>query len=281
VNANVAGLSSAMVVTDSGTNQAEMFAYPSGRLLRTLADFSEPQGACSDGAGHFWITNTGDSNVLEYSTTGTLLRTLGDPNNYPVGCAYDPKTGNLAITNIITTSDGPGSVAMYAKATGTPKLYATSLLERVYFASFAGSTGTLAILGENASYQPALAALTSGKFTLIVLKGVSLEYPSVLAWSAKTHSMNLGDQDSPTVYRFELNGKVTGTTKIDCAGCDIIAYAIFGGTPLTTGSLSTVNGRGLESFKHPAGGPPKKSIPEKAIFEPIGRQLGGHGVIHE
>jgi hypothetical protein len=252
-----------VVVTDSGTNEAEMLAYPSGTLLHTLGGFSEPQGACSDGAGHFWITNTGDSNVLEYSTGGTLLETLNDAHNYPVGCAYDPKTGDLAVTNIITTADGPGNVAMYANATGTPKLYTTSLLQRVYFASFAGSTGTLVISGENSSSESALASLTNGKFTSVMLKGGTIEFPGGVAWSTKIHSMNVEDQTSSVIYHIKLNGKVTGTTKLDC-GCDIVTYAIFGGT------LLVPTNQGIEVFPYPAGGSSEGVITKTGFDEPIG-----------
>jgi hypothetical protein len=68
-----------LLVSGSSQNDAFILAYPSGKVLHTLTGFSEPQGMCSDGAGHFWIANTVDSNVLEYSTGGTLRSTLVDP----------------------------------------------------------------------------------------------------------------------------------------------------------------------------------------------------------
>jgi hypothetical protein len=155
---------SVVLVTDSGTNEASTYAYPSGKFLQTLpGSFSEPQGVCSDGAGHFWIANTGDSNIIEYSADGSMVGTLNDPNNYPVGCAYDPKTGDLAVTNIVTTGDGPGSIGIYAKAKGLPKVYSVADLQRVYFAAYAGSTGTLVVAGETQSYSAGLATFKDGK----------------------------------------------------------------------------------------------------------------------
>ncbi|HEY3676603.1 MAG TPA: hypothetical protein VGK84_11485, partial [Candidatus Tumulicola sp.] len=59
---------------------------------------------------------------------------------YPVGCAYDPKTGDLAVANIITTVDGAGNVAIYSKAKGSPKIYTDGSLQRMYFGAYDGAT---------------------------------------------------------------------------------------------------------------------------------------------
>jgi hypothetical protein len=252
-----------LLVSDSGQNDLLMLAYPSGKVLHTLTGFSEPEGMCSDGAGHFWIANTGDSNVLEYSTGGTLLNTLVDPNNYPVGCAYDPKTSDLAVMNIITTADGPGNVAVYTKATGSPKIYAGGPLQRIYSGAYDGSTGTLVVDGENSSSATAIASLTGGKFASITLKGTTIEFPGGLAWAAKNDSMNVEDQHNGTIYQFKVNGKVTGTTTLNSVG-DIVSYAIFGGTLLAPAT------QGIGVYAYPAGGNPKRVIGPNSFSEPVG-----------
>jgi hypothetical protein len=252
-----------MLVSESGTNDVLMLAYPSGKLLKTLTgSFSEPQGICGDGLGHFWITNTGDSNVLEYSIDGTMLSTLLDPDNYPVGCAYDPKTGDLAVTNIVTTSDGPGNVAIYTKAKGSPKIYTGGSLQRVYFGAYDGNTGTLVVDGENSSYSVAIASFADGKFRSITLKGATIEFPGGLAWAAKDHSINVGDQDGGKIYQITLTGKVTGTTTLNSS--DVVSYAIFGGKLLAPGT------QGIGVYAYPAGGNPKRIIDPNTFSEPIG-----------
>jgi sugar lactone lactonase YvrE len=230
-------------------------------VLQTLTGFSEPQGVCSDGAGHFWVANTGDSNVLEYSTEGTLLGSLADSKNYPVGCAYDPKTGDLAVTNIITTGDGAGNVAVYRKAKGTPKIYTGPPLQRVYSAAYYGSTGTLVVDGENSSYDFAMASLKGGRFKEVTLKGATIEFPGGLGWSTKVHSMNVCDQESAVIYRFLLSGKVTGTIPLNGS---VVSFAIFGGTLLAPTS------QGIAVYAYPAGGAPKRVISEGGFSEPIG-----------
>ena len=44
--------------------------------------------------------NDGASQMVEYAHGGTSsIATLGDPSEYPEGCAVDPATGNLAVAN--------------------------------------------------------------------------------------------------------------------------------------------------------------------------------------
>ncbi|HEY3674376.1 MAG TPA: hypothetical protein VGK84_00130, partial [Candidatus Tumulicola sp.] len=76
-----------LYVSDSGTNEVTTFAWPkpkTGSALR--GSFSEPQGECADASGNVFITNTGGSNVLEYSGS-KLVNTLLDAGEYPVGCS--------------------------------------------------------------------------------------------------------------------------------------------------------------------------------------------------
>jgi sugar lactone lactonase YvrE len=243
--------SKTVLLVGGSENNLYIVAYPSGKPLHTLTGFDEPQGTCSDGNGHFWIANTGNADVIEYSSDGANLGTVSDANNYPVGCAYDPKTGDLAVANIITTSDGPGNVAIYSKAKGSPKIYTAASLQKIYFAAFAGSSGTLVVDGENSSSDVAIASFNGGKFHEITLKGETIEFPGALAWSTKLRSMNIGDQDSSAIYHFDLDGKVTGTTTTEAPGM----YVVFGGTLLSAAT------DGLEVYDYPAGGSPKRLIP--------------------
>jgi sugar lactone lactonase YvrE len=267
--APVADAKTVLLVTDAGAGTAEILAYPSGNLLHTLTGLSEPQGVCSDGAGHFWIANTEGQNVPEYTTAGTLVQTLPDPDGFPAGCAYDPKTGNLAVTNIINGSGGtPGNVAVYTKAKGSPKVFTPTSLAEVYFAAYDATTGTLVADGINSSGTFGMVSLQGGTFKTITLKGVTIGFPGAVAWSTKIHSMNVSDQESSDIYRFDLSGKVTGTTTFDCpttSGCDPTGVIIFRGTLLFAGS------NGIYDFAYPAGGEPKRVIGKHGGFsQPVG-----------
>jgi hypothetical protein len=97
-----------------------------GVLCATLNGFSGPEGL-SDSEhtdrkrGHLYVANTGASNVLEINeTTGAVINTYADPNEYPVDVCVDPK-GNLAVMNLETTAGAAGNIALYkANAFGGP-----------------------------------------------------------------------------------------------------------------------------------------------------------------
>jgi hypothetical protein len=120
--------------------------------------------------------------------------------------------------NVITTGDGPGNVAVYTKAKGSPKIYAGGPLQPVYFRAYDGSTGTLVVDGENSSYAAAFASLVRWKVYIDHPERCAIGFPGGLAWAAKNDSMNVEDQDNGGIYRFKVNGKVTGTTTLNSAG---------------------------------------------------------------
>lgn len=98
-------------VSDSETNTLSFYTYRDGKLKGSItAGLSEPQGLCSDQNGNVWLANTGDSNVVEYAHGATAPeQTLATPGQYPVGCSIDNK-GDVAVSDIISTSDGNGNV---------------------------------------------------------------------------------------------------------------------------------------------------------------------------
>ena len=104
-----ASAKSLLYVSDAGTFEVYAYAFPSLALTGTLTGFNRPQGECSDRAGNVWITNTNSLNLLEYAHGGTnAIADLADPTGYPVGCAVNPATGDLAVTNLFDLSGGGG-----------------------------------------------------------------------------------------------------------------------------------------------------------------------------
>jgi hypothetical protein len=101
----------------------------SGNFQFALASgLSEPQGdATGTYSKHWYVANTGDSNVPYYSVTtsgATLLGTIADAGNYPVDVAVGEtgtkkglKTTSVLISNLFTTALGPGS-AIYISPGG-------------------------------------------------------------------------------------------------------------------------------------------------------------------
>src|SRR5262249_32390826 len=108
-----------LFASDSGTNDVYIFTMPGLQLKGTLTGWNEPQGECADKSGNVWVTNTGSTQIVKLSRTGSVLSTLSDPSGYPVGCAINPTNGDLAVTDIFGFS-GAGGIELYTNASGSP-----------------------------------------------------------------------------------------------------------------------------------------------------------------
>jgi hypothetical protein len=111
--------------TGYGPNGVFVFSYKQGKRVGFLSGFpATVEGLCSDGAGDvFVVTNSYSSSyenyIYEYAHGASEpSATLDDDYGDPFGCAVDPTTGNLAVTNPFG-----GNVAIYKDATGSPSIY--------------------------------------------------------------------------------------------------------------------------------------------------------------
>ncbi len=124
--ANSEGL---LYVSNGGNDTISVYSYRNGRLVGTLTGFGLPWGLCSDKAGAVFVTDWSKGQVIEYKHGGSEpVRTLDDAPYSPVDCSFDPLTGDLAVASISRQGSGSypsGSIAVYKKAEGTPKVYTT------------------------------------------------------------------------------------------------------------------------------------------------------------
>jgi DNA-binding beta-propeller fold protein YncE len=77
---------------------------------------SQPQGTVATVNGWWYVANGGDSNVLIYKTTnkGPVYQSvLHDPGQFPGNVDVTPSRRLVAVSNVATTSLGPGSVSVY------------------------------------------------------------------------------------------------------------------------------------------------------------------------
>jgi hypothetical protein len=253
-----------LYVADDDFDAVFSYGLPAGKEIGEISGFDEPQGECTSGKD-WWVTNTGDSDAVEYAAGGTTsIGTVSDPGEYPVGCTYDKKTGNLALTNIISTSDGEGSVDVYAHGTGTPTSYTCSSLYRYYFAGY-DDKGNLFVDGENEEDAFGFCELPSGSSTMTnITLNVIPEFPGGVQWDG-TYIV-VGDQDAETLYGYTISGS-SGTEKRstvldDMEDCDqfwIQTNKVYCGS---------VEGAEELVYAYPAGGSPIKTI--TGLGEPIG-----------
>ena len=250
-----------LYISDSGTNEVETFAWPKPKTASALSgSFSEPQGECADTKGNVYITNTGDSNVLEYND-GKQTNTLLDKGQYPVGCSFDTLNGDLAVSNIISTQDGAGSVAIFTKATGKPHMLKSAAISRFLSAAYDGS-GDLFLTGQASAGGSVLAEMPAGskKPKIICNNSFGGTFPGGLAWDGKY--LVVGNQDGATVSRIQ-NCKVVGTTQL-LGSVDIVDFAISGNRLIAPDAGAAA----VEIYPYPKGGDPIQVL--TGFSEPIG-----------
>jgi hypothetical protein len=258
-----------LYVSDSGTDDVDVYNYPAGTSYGTLTGFEEPQGECTNGKD-VWVTNTEESEILEYKAGGTSpISTLTDSGQYPVGCSYDKTTGNLAVSNIISTSDGNGNLAIYAKAKGTPTTYTCSSLAKYYFVGY-DSTGDVYVDGEETLDDGGFAfcGLAKGASSLsAVTLNESIEFPGQVQWDGKY--VAVGDQDAATIYQFTISGDSgtkEGSTALSESG-DCIQVWIAGSTVI----CPDYEDANVKYYAYPAGGDPTQTI--SGLSEPVGSTI--------
>lgn len=250
-----ASASDLLYVSDAGTNDVYVYTYPAGNLAGTLTGFHEPQGLCGDGKGDVWVADTQRSRLVEYAhgSKGPIA-TLSDAGQYPSGCAVDAH-GTLAVTNLVTTRGGAGSVALYAGAAGKPKIVTSPSLQELYFAGF-DSAGNLFVDGWPPNFaQAALGEIKHGTDTLVPvpIKGATIEYPGGVQLRGTT--LDVGDQIDDAVFQIDEDGTVVGVTPLDGAG-DCVQGTILRKTFVCPDSANS----DVELFGYPAGGTPKRIL---------------------
>ncbi len=261
-----------LYVSDSGTNDVYVYHYPSGTPVGTLTGFSEPQGECVQGKD-VWISSTTASQLLEYKAGGTSpIKTINDSGQYPVGCSYDKNTGNLAVSNIITTAGGNGSVSIYANPSSTPTNYAVTTMTRVYFLGY-DANSNLFVSGSdvNGVYQLAELKKSASSFTALSVSGATINFPGTVQFA--DGALAIGDQSGSSgysvLYQANVSGStasVTGTTGLtaasDAVQCFILKKAV---------AVPDAGGASTQLYKYPAGGSPTLTISGQS--QPIGSAI--------
>ena len=196
--------------------------------MGALSGFNLPQGENSDADGNVFITNTNTSQIIEYAHGGTTpIAVLDDPHENPVGCAIDPKTGTLAVTNLTANGyGGSSSVALYRMhrerhdCTSTP----TSIS-----CSFAATTmRNLFVDGQHfggGGHGFQLAELLPLKIRSETSRCRSSSiFPGGVQWDGT--DVAVGDQQADVIYRVHVTGltaSIDGTTPLS-GGLDVVQF---------------------------------------------------------
>ena len=259
--------SALLYVSDLGTFDVNVYAFPSLKPAGKLTGFDEPQGECGDAKGSVWITSTGNETIYEYAHGATQpSATLSDPIGSPIGCAVDPASGNLAVSNLVDGSGG-GSVLVYKHARGSPAAYSNPKGLSNYFAAY-DSEGDLYVSGtakKTHAYLLSVLPHDGATMSSVAISGGTLYFPGTVAWHGST--LVLGDQKcnkkaSSCFYELHVSGMtatITDTTALTGA-CDV-AQAWVGKAQIAGGDYRYCGGpSSADLWRFPSGGDPTAKV---------------------
>jgi hypothetical protein len=196
-----------LVYVATGDN-VYVLSYPRGKLVGNLGVVGN--NLCSDKHGDVFIPS-GNYEVLEYAHGGSSpIQTLY-PGDIPLGCAVDPMSGDLAVTN---EASGAGEVAMFANAKGTPTWYRD---QEIFTFGLCGYDDRGNLFVDGSGTGNFLAELPKGRTTFRnYALNRSFDTFGSIQWDGK--HVTLSNPTTEQIYRLKFGNssfKVVGTTQID------------------------------------------------------------------
>ncbi len=225
-----------MYISDEGTYEVYVFSYPDGAPVGALTGLVAPAGLCTDKNGDVFVANEGALNVVEYAHGGTTpIATLSTLNGLPLGCAVDPTTGNLAVSNFYDF-DRTGGVLIYQHAAGAPVQYSDPNLY-YYWAPAYDDRGNLFVEGRSQENISGLAELPAHDNAFVdISTSKYIYFPGGAGWDGR--HVDASDQEyqgveTTGIYQLRITGKrakVVGATKLagSCNLSDVLQYEIVG-----------------------------------------------------
>ena len=248
-----------MYVADPATGGVLVYSYkpPRYKFVGFLQGLSEPDGECVDKAQHIYIANSspgGSKAVFEFAHGGTdPIRILG-AGGYPVACAVDPTTGNLAVLAF----NGNSFLDVFKKARGKPTVYTDD--DILMFACAYDAKGNLFIGGQVVSGNLQLVELPNGSsiFRNITLNQ-SFSFLAGIQWDGK--HIAIGDAAQAVIYRFSIAGNAgtkVGATPLD--GSSTLGQFFITSNRVIAPSSPFDSGGYLKIYPYPTGGTGKRSL---------------------
>lgn len=161
----------------------------SGKLVGQLIGPLYPYSQCLDDKGNVYIVDasTANAKIYEYGHGATIpIATVADSYGFPVGCAVNPITGDLAVANIEGNGSGsPGGIDIFSHGiAGTQSYYTDSAYGTYYFwPPGYDPQGNLYVQGTTQNGTPTLLKFNGATFTR--LHGLEVNYPGAVQWDGK------------------------------------------------------------------------------------------------
>lgn len=243
---------SLLYVSDLGTNAVNIYTYPAGTLKGKLTGFGSVAGLCSDKAGNVFVVDEAGP-VQMFAHGGTTPERKLAATGAPYGCAIDSTSGDLALTNLSSYSNG--AISVYPRAKGTPKKYNDSSIDSTYFCGY-DNGGNLYVDGWNPSAAFIFMELPKGRSEFRFFKmNVKANTPGGVQFDGKY--VAVGVKGTGLIYQMNAaTGKVAKTIALK-DGTNVQQFWIAGATLV---GPNEQNGGTVGYWHYPAGGTPTKTI---------------------
>lgn len=280
-----------LYVSDGSSGTIDVYNYrvQAGKLYGQITGLSFPYGQCVDGSGNVYVVDNSTAKVYEFAHGATTpIVTATDEYGYPIGCAVDPTTGNVAVANFNGSSSGPGGIDVFAGGlSGTQTNYAGASLFRLWPPGY-DMRGNLFVQAVDSAGSNELAELPEGSSSFTMLTGLSVGFPGAVGWDG--HYLTATDQNyqnayTTMIYRITVSGSavtIVRSTHLtdDCYPGANWMVAVQPFVTGTTGKLNAVAAGNLnctnrqDFFNYTNGGNPKRVLPSTmAPIAPYGQSV--------
>ncbi len=239
-------------------------SYPSLKTVQVLTGFiRQPYGDCVDAKGNVWIVDNVAPQIVEYAHGGSKpVSKLKLPKNHAqYGCAVDPKSGDLAVSDIAISAGeaARGYIDIFKNAKGSARLYKVLNL----LPSFLGydDNGNLFLDGIS---QIGAGGFAYGELPNGADAPIELTIADSIGWYAANVAfdgtyMTVANGYTGTIYRLDRPDVSTGQV-------EIVGETVLSGQPEILGyTFDGVNliaaTEDVQVYAYPGGGKAKKSVP--------------------
>jgi hypothetical protein len=251
-----------------------VLSYPKGKPMGTIQ--AGALDACSDSAGDVFLTV--DDSVLEYAHGATTPSATLTLSGTTVGCAVDPKTGNLAVTFF---GGGSNDVAIFPNGSGTPSLYNAG---GAFYCGYDNDGNLFVDTQEDSGIRLSELPYGSSDFYALTISPGIGRNPGTLQWDGQYLAMEAGiGTNHPrhllAVYQLSVNGSTaTVVNTVHFAGVRFSSFLswIHAGKILIPYSGSKKDPYSyIGIWAYPKGGKPLKRIRgPSAVFNAVTLSIG-------
>lgn len=255
--------SQTLLYVSASPNEVFVYSYPRPRLVGQLHFKEDVEGLCSDSEGNVWVPlfdpATSSGKLVEYKHGSKRRIAALSDNGFPSGCAIEPATGDLAVTNSCIDYRGStcldyGDVVIYTAAHGAGTLYEDPTMNDYGFCAYDNS-GDLFVEGTDDSGSFTLAELRKGQSTLQnVALSQSLTTPAGIQW----HGRHLVIASASTLYEFSVSharATEVGSSPLKDTS-EAVQFALQGNVAVVPG----VQSYNIAYYRYPGGGTPSITI---------------------